>query len=43
MDIGTGPGLLAIELAKRIPGMEVIGIDLSDAILTLAEENAKDS
>lgn len=43
LDIGTGPGSLAIEFAKEIPGVEVIGLDLSDVILELARDNAQKS
>jgi len=41
LDIGTGPGSLAIEFAKKIPGVEVIGLDLSDVVLMLAKENVQ--
>jgi ubiquinone/menaquinone biosynthesis C-methylase UbiE len=42
LDIGTGPGFVAIEVAKllRGTGSQVVGMDLSQAILTLAAENA---
>jgi len=41
LDIGTGTGSLAIEFAKKIPGVEVIGLDLSDVVLEVARENAQ--
>lgn len=41
LDIGTGPGSLAIEFAKKIPGVEVIGLDLSDVVLMLAKEKVQ--
>lgn len=41
LDAGTGTGLLAIELAKRIPGVEVVGLDLSDVVFKLARDNAR--
>jgi len=41
LNIGTGPGSLAIEFAKKIPGVEVIGLDLSDVVLMLAKENVQ--
>ncbi len=43
LDVGTGTGLLAIELAKGIPGLEIIGLDLSDVVLELARDNARKS
>jgi ubiquinone/menaquinone biosynthesis C-methylase UbiE len=43
LDVGTGTGLLAIGLAKRIPGVEVIGLDLSDVVLELARDNVQKS
>ncbi len=39
LDLGTGTGLLAIELAKKIPDVEVIGLDLSDVALEVARKN----
>ncbi|MGC1122787.1 MAG: class I SAM-dependent methyltransferase [Candidatus Methanofastidiosia archaeon] len=41
LDVGTGPGVLAIEFSKRMPGVEVVGLDLSEAVLGVAEENAQ--
>ena len=38
-DVGTGSGILAVTLAKRIPAAEVIAIDLSPAALALAQRN----
>ena len=43
LDIGTATGSLAIELAKAIPGIEVVGLDLSDAALELANVNAQEN
>ena len=43
LDVGTGTGILAIEFAKSIPGVEVTGLDLSDVVLELARENRQKS
>ena len=40
LDVGTGSGRLAIRLAKLNPELEIVGIDLSDSMLKLAERNA---
>jgi ubiquinone/menaquinone biosynthesis C-methylase UbiE len=40
LDIGTGSGILAIELAKAHPDWQIIGIDISDNMLKIARENA---
>lgn len=43
LDVGTGTGWLAIEFVKGIPGVEVVGLDLSDVVLELARDNAQKS
>ncbi|MBN1428348.1 MAG: class I SAM-dependent methyltransferase [Anaerolineae bacterium] len=42
LDMGTGPGFVAIEVAKLLKGTEwqVVGMDMSLAMLGLAAENA---
>jgi ubiquinone/menaquinone biosynthesis C-methylase UbiE len=40
LDIGTGSGYLAIQLAKARPDRHVTGIDVSEEMLKLARENA---
>jgi ubiquinone/menaquinone biosynthesis C-methylase UbiE len=42
LDIGTGPGFVAIEIARLLQGTgaQVVGLDMSPAMLTLAAENA---
>jgi len=43
LDVGTGPGSLAIGFAEGLPGVQVVGLDLCDAALELARENAQES
>lgn len=40
LDVGTGPGSLATEFAKKLPHTKVVGLDLSDVVLAVASENA---
>ena len=40
LDIGTGPGYLPIEIAKRAANVRIIGIDLSRKLLSMARSNA---
>ncbi|MGD8990024.1 MAG: class I SAM-dependent methyltransferase [Desulfobacterales bacterium] len=40
LDIGTGPGYLPIEIAKRSVNVRIIGIDLSRKLLDMARSNA---
>jgi ubiquinone/menaquinone biosynthesis C-methylase UbiE len=40
VDVGTGPGLLAIELHKLWPEAKIIGVDPSSEMLRIARENA---
>jgi ubiquinone/menaquinone biosynthesis C-methylase UbiE len=41
IDVGCGFGVTAIVLAQQIPQSEVVGIDLSDPLLQLAEQEAE--
>jgi len=41
IDIGTGPGTIAIALAKHLPYASITAIDISDKALETARENAK--
>ncbi len=40
VDLGTGSGALALMLARVFPGCRVLGVDLSQAALDVARENA---
>jgi ubiquinone/menaquinone biosynthesis C-methylase UbiE len=41
LDLGTGPGYLPIEIVKKAPGLEAMGIDLSPKLIRMARENAQ--
>ncbi len=41
LDLCTGSGCIAISLAKNLPNSEVIGVDISQQALKIAEQNAK--
>ncbi len=41
LDVGTGPGRLPIEIAKRLKNVKVFGIDLSEDMIKLAKTNAE--
>jgi ubiquinone/menaquinone biosynthesis C-methylase UbiE len=41
LDVGTGPGYLPFEIAKRSQSLEIAGIDISPAMVKIAERNAK--
>lgn len=41
LEIGSGPGELALEIARRLPRVEVVGIDLAEAMIDSAMERAR--
>jgi ubiquinone/menaquinone biosynthesis C-methylase UbiE len=42
LDVGTGPGILLVELAKRRPDLRLAGIDLSADMIELAQRNTRE-
>ncbi|MGD9080168.1 MAG: class I SAM-dependent methyltransferase [Desulfobacterales bacterium] len=40
LDLGTGPGYLPVEIVKRSPSINVIGVDLSRKLIEIARSNA---
>jgi ubiquinone/menaquinone biosynthesis C-methylase UbiE len=42
LDVGTGPGRIAIRLAKLNPNLSIEAIDFSKNMLSMAERNARD-
>ena len=43
LDLGTGPGYLPIEIAKRSSNIKIIGIDLSRNLIQMARQNARNA
>ncbi len=41
IDIGTGPGQLAQLFARKYPGMQIVGIDISKKMIKLSRKNKK--
>ncbi len=41
IDLGSGPGYLSIDVARRSPGLQVYGIDLSRQMVKIARRHAK--
>ena len=41
LDIGTGPGHLLLALRKTLPDAELVGVDISPAMVAQAQHNLK--
>src|SRR5262245_27727974 len=41
LDVGTGPGVLLVELAERRPDLRLTGIDISADMIAAATRNLK--
>jgi len=41
LDIGTGPGRLLVALRRSSPELELVGVDISPAMVTTARKNMK--
>ena len=39
LDLGSGPGVIPIKIALKCKGLEVLGVDLSEAMLQIASKN----
>lgn len=42
-DLGCGVGTAALCLARRLPDLQCLGVDLQNGLVALAEENARDN
>lgn len=42
LDIGTGSGIIAIQVKKACPDIDMVAVDISPAALEIAKENASD-
>lgn len=43
LDVGVGVGWLSIAMARKFPGLRIVGIDVFDLALALADKNVKDA
>jgi ubiquinone/menaquinone biosynthesis C-methylase UbiE len=41
LDVGTGPGYLPFEIARKSPAVEIVGIDLSNGMVELARKTSR--
>jgi ubiquinone/menaquinone biosynthesis C-methylase UbiE len=42
LEIGPGPGFIAIEIAKLLPEVQVVGLDVSETMIDIATGNARE-
>jgi ubiquinone/menaquinone biosynthesis C-methylase UbiE len=42
LEIGPGPAYISIEIAKRLPEVEIIGLEISDTMIEIANKNARE-
>jgi ubiquinone/menaquinone biosynthesis C-methylase UbiE len=42
LELGSGPGYLSIEMARKFKGSEIIGIDISERMVEIASERARE-
>ena len=42
LEIGPGPAYVSIEIAKRLSSVEIIGLEISDSMIEIAQRNAKE-
>ena len=40
LELGSGPGQLALEIAERLPGIEILGVDLAQSMIATASARA---
>ncbi len=40
LDLGTGPGNLPVEIIKRVPGIQIVAVDLSRQLIRMARARA---
>lgn len=43
LDIGCGTGLMLVEIARTNPGLKLIGIDVSESMITLGRRNISEA
>lgn len=43
LDVGTGPGFLAVEIGKLVPEAKIVGLDISQAMLDIAERKTREA
>lgn len=43
LDVGCGPGRVAVPLAERVPKGEVVAVDIQDGMLRRAKEKAQNA